>query len=264
MRRNPKDPIENKIMIAFSIIALFFIMVGIIYNQQRDSQTNQVIHNSIASITCNCNNDFKDDIKEIQSTISEINQQLMKYELITSTTDLTVAEQECITEKSNDNNVSQECELPNISTNIKLFTDYRCYSLWYTPHYRLQQQAYTDVQGLRRFGEDYIVALGSFYSVRIGDRFEVTLDSGRTFTVIFGDGKVDEDCDSRNMYTPCYDLDGNAVGNLLEFIVDDDVLPKEIYAYGSLDILAGFKGDVIKMVYLGRDDSGDWDTYETK
>ena len=260
--RNPKEPIETKIMIAFCIFAFVLVVIGIINNSQTVSQTNKTIHNSIASITCDC----KDELEEIGSAISEIKQELMKCEwtIPTSTTDLTVTEQALVTEEPNEDHSLKECELPNISTNIKLFTDYRSYNLWYTPHYRLQQQAYTDVQGLRRFGEDYIVALGSFYSVNIGDRFEVTLDSGRTFTVIFGDGKVDEDCDNRNMYTPCYDLDGNKAANLLEFIVDDDILPKEIYDYGSIDIMAGFKGDVVKMVYLGRDNSADWDTYETK
>lgn len=94
------------------------------------------------------------------------------------------------------------CQLPSIKTNVKYFTDYRRYDIWFTPHYRLQQAAWTDNQGLRRFNNDYIVALGSYYSTCIGDRFKVTLDSGRNFTVILGDGKWDEDCDKLCMYTP--------------------------------------------------------------
>ncbi len=47
------------------------------------------------------------------------------------------------------------CQLPAIKTNVKFFTDYRSYNLWYTPHFRLQQEAWTDEQGLRRFNEDY-------------------------------------------------------------------------------------------------------------
>ncbi len=122
-----------------------------------------------------------------------------------------------------------KCELPAISTHVKFFTDYRCYNLWYTPHYRLQQSAWTDEQGLRRFKDDYIVALGSFYSIEIGDRFEITLASGKIFTVILGDGKSDEDCDSKNMYTPCIDYEGNTVANLLEFIIDEKALSSEVY-----------------------------------
>lgn len=154
------------------------------------------------------------------------------------------------------------CQLPSIKTNVKYFTDYRSYNLWYTPHYRLQQAAWTDKQGLRRFNEDYIVALGSYYSTCVGDRFKVTLDSGRDFTVIFGDGKWDEDCDKLCMYTPCIDYDGSEAANLLEFIIDKEVLSNEVYEYGSIEKLSGFEGNISKMIYLGRDTSQDWDTYE--
>lgn len=154
------------------------------------------------------------------------------------------------------------CSLPLISTHVKYFTDYRCYNLWYTPHYRLQQAAYTDEQGFRRFNEDYIVALGSFYSTNIGDRFKVTLDNGRKFTVILGDGKWDADCDSSCMYTPCIDYTGKNAANLLEFIVDEEVIDPNVYQYGSVEKISGFEGDIVEMMYLGRDTSADWNTYE--
>ena len=156
------------------------------------------------------------------------------------------------------------CSLPKIPTNVKLFTDYRVYNLWYTPHYRLQQAAWTDSQGFRRYNNDYVVALGSYYSTNIGDRFEITLDTGSTFTVILGDGKVDDDCDSDNMYTPCFDYNGDKAANVLEFIIDEEVLDRDVYDYGSVDLIEEFKGDITKMVYLGRDASQDWDLYEVK
>ncbi len=131
-------------------------------------------------------------------------------------------------------------------------------------HYRLQQAAYTDDDGLRRFNNDYIVALGEFYSVNIGDRFKITLDSGNEFTVILGDGKDPCDCDDTNMYAPCIDYDGVDCANVIEFIIDDDVLEASVYAYGSLNCIPKFSGNIIKMEYLGRDDSEDWDTYETR
>ena len=37
---------------------------------------------------------------------------------------------------------------------------------------------------------------------------------------------------------------------------------KEVYAYGSIDYLDDFKGNIVEMKYLGRDDSADWDYYE--
>lgn len=157
--------------------------------------------------------------------------------------------------------VGEECAVPSVSTHVKYCTDYRFYNLWYTPHYRLQQVAWTDELGMRRYGDDYLVALGSYYSTNIGDRFEVTLDTGKTFTVMLADGKWDSDCDEYNMYTPCVDYNGECAGNLLEFIMDKYSVSNEMYAYGSLDYYEEFKGNVSKMIYLGRDTSGDWDTY---
>lgn len=160
--------------------------------------------------------------------------------------------------------IGESVPLPTLPTHVKLCTDYRHYNLWYTPHYRLQQSAYTDENGLRRFNDDYIVGLGKFYSESIGDRFKVTLDTGRVFTVIFGDGKAPIDCDENNMYTPCRNYDGERCANILEFIIDSDVMAKEVYAYGSIDCIEEFKGNIVKMEYLGRDNSEDWDTYETR
>lgn len=158
--------------------------------------------------------------------------------------------------------INEEVPLPNIPTNVKFCTDYRCYNIEGTPHLRMQNLSYTDELGCRRFNDDYCVALGSFYSERIGDRFEVTLDSGRVFTVITGDMKADSDTDSKNMYGPCINYDYEPSANVLEFIIDDTVVSDDMYSYGSLDYHEEFKGNIVKMVYLGRDTSMNWDKYE--
>ena len=158
--------------------------------------------------------------------------------------------------------IGQEVPLPSIPSNMKLCTDYRFYNIKGTPHNRLQLSAWTDEFGCRRYNDDYIVGLGSFYSVDIGDRFEVTLDTGRVFTIILGDGKADCDTDELNMFTPCFNYEGEYCANILEFIIDKDVMYDKCYQYGSLDYHDEFKGNIVKMVYLGRDNGGDWTTYE--
>lgn len=160
--------------------------------------------------------------------------------------------------------IGESLPLPTLPTNIKSYTDYRAYGLWYTPHYRLQQSAYTDEYGLRRFNDDYIVAMGAFYSTDIGDRFKVTLDSGNEFTVILGDGKAPIDCDENNMYAPCFNYNGEKCANVLEFIIDKNVMSSEVYSYGSIDCIDKFSGNIVELVYLGRDTSADWSTYETE
>ena len=63
------------------------------------------------------------------------------------------------------------------------------------------------------------------------------------------------------MKTICTHQRLTTMENLLEFIMDKYSVSSEMYGYGSLDYYDAFKGSVIKMVYLGRDDSADWDTY---
>ena len=157
--------------------------------------------------------------------------------------------------------IGLQMEIPSISTNSKLFTDYRKYNLPWTPHYRLQQVAYTDSEGLRRYKDDYIVAMGSYYSTSIGDRFKITLETGNSFTVMFGDGKWDSDCDERKMYMPWTNYDGEIEGNLLEFIIDEDIIDPNVYEYGGVEKIEFFNGSITKIEYLGRNEDYDWDTY---
>lgn len=226
-------------------------------------------------VNCDCGTEIVsviDDKLNIQTgkIISEIKSNNTKTEQISETqtpkSDIPIIK-EPVLEVNNPTNsarfdIGESVPLPSLPTHVKLCTDYRCYNLRYTPHYRLQQAAYTDENGLRRHGDDYIVGLGKFYSEAIGDRFKVTLDTGRVFTVIFGDGKAPVDCDVNNMYTPCRNYDGEDCANVLEFIMDSDVMDSSVYAYGSIDCLDDFKGNIVKMEYLGRDNSADWDLYE--
>lgn len=211
-----------------------------------------------AGVSCDCT--CKEQLNRLEDDITELKHYVKRFE----TTELIIEITE-ITEDITEYGVpTVKYDVPKVSTSVKLFTDYHFYNLKYTPHYRLQQAAWTDENGLRRFNDDYIVALGSYYSTNIGDRFEVILDTGNIFTVILGDGKWDADCDERNMYTPCTDYDGKEVGNLLEFIVDSTVLDTRVYRLGDLNALQELKGNVVGITYLGRDSSDDWDSYETK
>jgi hypothetical protein len=158
--------------------------------------------------------------------------------------------------------IGEKVPIPTLSTVRKQCTDYRHYNIAGSPHNRLQQAAWTDSIGCRRFNNDYIVALGTFYTEKIGDRFEITLANGNVFTVIFGDSKADKDTDATHMYAPCPLYGTDELGaNLLEFIIDEDVMTRECYEYGGVDYYEEFRSDIVKMVYLGRDNSADWDTW---
>lgn len=138
-----------------------------------------------------------------------------------------------------------EMGLPNVNTSFKAYMDYRRITSRSSPQYRFQQECWTDEQGLRRHEEDYCVALGSYYSTQIGDRFEITLDSGRTFTAVLSDVKADVHTDASHMYRP---TSGHAQ-NLVEFIVDSNVIASDVRRAGTV-CNAGFQGNVVKIVKL--------------
>ena len=157
--------------------------------------------------------------------------------------------------------VGQNMDLPDLPTDRKVVTHYGVYNIPGTPHNRMQQLAWTDELGCRRYGDYYIVGLGSAYADRIGETFEIELDTGFVFQIITGDMKADIHTDSTNRYAPMVNYDGLDSANILEFIVDKNVLAKAAYQWGGVDYYEQFKGNIVRMTYLGRDESADWDSY---
>lgn len=121
--------------------------------------------------------------------------------------------------------------VPSIDTSAKTYMDYRCINAGIQAD--LQSGAWTDDKGFRRYGDDYMVALGSYYGI-VGDRFEVTLSSGKVFTVIKGDAKSDKDTDALHMHRN---------GNVIEFIVDSARIESASKTSGNMSN-SGFEGTI--------------------
>ena len=66
-----------------------------------------------------------------------------------------------------------------LDTSFKAYEDYSCITNTESTQYKLQQQAWTDSNGLRRYGDEYMVAVGSYYG-DVGDHIIVTLDTETT------------------------------------------------------------------------------------
>lgn len=259
MFRQTNEEIKAKMKIEYSAMLILILTIALVsFNIIQLIMISQLIEQF---------KDFKENLCLIHQNVNEF--VISKQELY----DESILSEKHISEENVNSDLQTETEIhnkgivkgvqiPTIPTNVKLFTDYRVYNIEGTPHYRLQNQCYTDQLGLRRFGVDYCVAVGSYYSTDIGDRFQVTLDTGFTFTVIVSDTKADYDTDEQHMYTPCVNYNGEESANLLEFIVDVESVSKEMYAYGSVDYYPHLKGSIVNMFYLGRDQSGDWTNYE--
>lgn len=127
--------------------------------------------------------------------------------------------------------------VPDIDSDFKSYMDYRCITNTESAQYKLQQKCYTDENGLRVHDGYYVVALGTYYSSTVGERFKITLDTGEELYCEVGDVKANCDTDETNRYVPIN-------GNIVEFIVDTKKLPKEVRFMGTVSAIDIFEGDV--------------------
>ena len=112
-----------------------------------------------------------------------------------------------------------------------------------SPQGQLQKLAYSDENGLRKVGEYYCAALGSYYGTTIGDCYIVTLSSGNQFKITLCDAKDDNHTDLKHQYT-------KANGCITEFYVDYTCFNKKAKSAGNISVLAGFDGSIIKIEKL--------------
>lgn len=135
-----------------------------------------------------------------------------------------------------------EYEIPSVDTSFKTYTDYRCITDKTSKQYEIRKQCYTDENGMRRLvaNNDYIIALGTYYTNEVGVRFRITLDTGIKFYATVGDIKDDADTDNSNRYIP-------QNGNLVEFHIDANMVPEMVAILGNISYFEQFKGQVIKI-----------------
>lgn len=122
---------------------------------------------------------------------------------------------------------------------FKSYTDYRLLSKS-SKQWQLQEQAYTDENGLRKIGDAYLVALGSYYGTKLGTRYTVTLSNGSVFDIILCDSKQNRHTDAKNQV--CL-----SNGSVLEFYVDSAKLPKVVKRSGSISSIDKFSGYVVSI-----------------
>lgn len=134
---------------------------------------------------------------------------------------------------------STSLDIPELeSSSFKSYMDFRTITCTASDQYRMQQEAYTDEHGLRKIGDYYCIALGTYYTPRCGATFHIVTDTGNEFDAIVADIKADVHTDVTNRYVPMAD----GAGNIVEFIVDisklDDYV-KRLGSVGGYDWLSG-------------------------
>lgn len=114
------------------------------------------------------------------------------------------------------------------NTSMKTYMDYRTITDTHSVQYEMQQDCYTDGDGLRRYkGDEYVVAVGSKIA-DVGDYITVELSSGETLDCIVGDSKGDR----------WYHLCGKG-HNVVEFIVDTESLDPDAKRAGDVSCIVG-------------------------
>lgn len=123
---------------------------------------------------------------------------------------------------------------------FKSYTDYKCLAR-NSAQWKLQERAYTDENGLRKIGDAYMVALGSYYGTTLGTRYTVTLSNGNVFQIVLCDFKKNIHTDANNQKTL-------SDGSVLEFYVDTSALPKSVKTSGTISSIKYFSGSVVSIV----------------
>ena len=105
---------------------------------------------------------------------------------------------------------------------------------------KLQQQAYTDENGIRCINGRPMIAVGTGWGVSVGDVVLITCENNNSFEAIIGDIKDNMDTNADNKTT-------SANNCRCEFIVDMSELDSNIKISGNVAVLKQYRGYVINV-----------------
>lgn len=189
-----------------------------------------------------------DDNSEVLSYLP-INTELCVYETNGDWTEVVLDDEMIGYIKSNTLSSSPiqlaQYDVPDIDTSFKTFTDYKMVTDKTSKQYEIVQNSYTDNKGMRRIKgtNDFVVALGTYYTKDVGERFLITLESGVLLYVTVGDIKSDEHTENSNRYI-------RENGNVVEFYIDSSVTDKDVLKNGDISCYTMFSGNIVTIEKL--------------
>lgn len=120
---------------------------------------------------------------------------------------------------------------------FKSYMDYRCIRNRSSRQYKLQKKAVTNKKnGLRMINGRYCIALGSYYTRRIGAKVDLVMSSGKVIQCITADMKADRDTINRHRQ--------HRDGSVAEFVVDTKKLSGKVRRMGDVSYTGPFKGRI--------------------
>ena len=118
--------------------------------------------------------------------------------------------------------------------------DYRCITSKSSPQYKLQQIATTASNGVRTVNGRYCIALGSYFTSKVGKYVDLVLANGNIIQCVIGDQKKNRDTNSQNAI-------GND-GSAAEFIVETSKLNHTTHYRGNVSFASkGWNSKVVKV-----------------
>ena len=140
--------------------------------------------------------------------------------------------------------VQEVTNVPKVSRDFKSYTNYKMLNRKSSQWLKVQTIAYTGEYGLRKVDDYYCVAMGSYYTRRVGDLFRITLETGYSFEVIITDFKSDRHTDKNHQYTKSNNC-------IVEFYVDYNTFDRKARSSGSISSIPQFAGMIVNIEPLG-------------
>ena len=228
------------ILIIFVLISMSMLHVRAKRSNATEIEKNSIINSTydVSSVTSEeeKNTSECEVVSEVDSEISEevSSQPVESVVQSYSDTDDDVVIVHPVAEQISSNKDTR-FSIASEASSFKSFMDYRCITNKASTQYKMQQQAYTDENGLRKIGEYFCVAMGTYYG-DLGDTFYVETDEGASWKVILADIKSNSHTDSTNRYTL-------ANRCMMEFIIDTPCVPRSVKSSGTVNGL-GFQGKI--------------------
>lgn len=222
--------------ISILIITIIIFITSIISNrysqeiiEDRDTRIN-ILTQQISALE-DYIQDSISEINDYQAKISSLEYQI--YQLKERNAELE-SEKEYIAQQQN-------IVIKTNASSFKSYMDYRKINNKTSEAYKLQQSAKTDENGLRKIGEYYCVAMGTYFG-NVGDILYIETDEGYSWKVILSDIKSDKHTDITHTYT-------KSNGCMMEFIVDTKVMAKSVKNSGTVNSL-GFSGNITTVKHI--------------
>lgn len=129
------------------------------------------------------------------------------------------------------------------SNSFKSYMDFRCIKNRSSKQYKLQKKAHTNKKnGIRMVGDRYCIALGSYYTRKIGTKVNLVMKSGKVIECIMADMKADSDTINKHRQ--------HRDGSVVEVVVDTKRLSKKVRRMGNVSYAKPFAGSIKKIQIL--------------